>query len=110
MIYDINVTSRLTPGVLTVMDTLRSTVQPLTHSLPAPIRDFGVSLIGPECYQKLVLDLDLTSTQCLKLALSKALGLGTVAGASVVKVPQTIKLVSSQSGAGISFLSYALET
>ena len=98
------------PGTLTAMDTLRNTVQPLTHSLPAPIRDFGVSLIGPDCYRDLVLDVDLTSTQCLRLAVSKTLGVATVAGASVVKVPQIVKLVSSRSGAGVSFLAYALET
>lgn len=95
---------------LIVMDALRTTLQPITHSLPAPIRDFGISLIGPDCYRNLILDIDLTSTQCLKLAISKALGIATVAGSSVVKIPQIIKLLSSQSGAGISFLSYALET
>ena len=92
------------------MDTLRTTFQPLTRSLPAPVRDFGISLIGPDCYKKLILDIDLTSTQCLKLGVSKALGIATVVGSSVVKVPQIIKLLNSQSGAGISFLSYALET
>ena len=92
------------------MDALRNTVQPLTHSLPAPIRDFGISLIGPECYKNLILDLDLTSIQCLQLAVSKALGIATVAGSSILKVPQILKLLTSQSGAGISFLSYALET
>ena len=92
------------------MDTLRTTFQPLTHSLPAPVRDFGISLIGPDCYKKLILDIDLTSTQCLKLGVSKALGIATVAGSSIVKVPQIIKLLTSQSGAGISLLSYALET
>ncbi|KAM0802656.1 hypothetical protein BDR22DRAFT_803078 [Usnea florida] len=92
------------------MDTLRTSLRPFTHSLPAPIRDFGISLIGPDCYKKLILDIDLTSTQCLKLGVSKALGIATVVGSSVVKVPQIIKLLNSQSGAGISFLSYALET
>lgn len=92
------------------MDTLRTTLQPLTHSIPAPVRNFAISLIGPACYQSLILDIDLTSTTCLKLAVSKALGIATVAGSSVVKIPQIIKILSSQSGAGISSLSYALET
>ena len=98
------------PFHLTTMDTLRTTFQPFTHSLPPPVRDFGISLIGPDCYKKLILDIDLTSTECLKLGVSKALGIATVVGSSVVKVPQIIKLLNSQSGAGISFLSYALET
>lgn len=92
------------------MDTLRSIIQPITHSLPAPIRDIGLSLIGRDCYKSLILDVDLSNTQCLSLALSKTLGIATVAGSSVVKLPQILKLLQSQSAAGISFLSYALET
>ena len=114
--HNLRATSRFTTTTFcqplthfTIMDVLRTTLQPLTHSLPAPIRDFGISLLGTDCYKTIIVDIDLTSTQCLKLAVSKALGIATVAGSSVVKVPQIIKLLSSQSGAGISFLSYALE-
>lgn len=92
------------------MDTLRSTLQPLTHSLPSPIRDLGLSLIGPACYKSLILDIDLSDTTCLNLGFSKALGLAIVAGSSVVKVPQILKLLQSRSAAGVSSLSYALET
>ena len=92
------------------MDAIRSTLQPLTKSLPTPIRDIGISLLGPSCYQTLILDIDPTATQCLKLALSKSLGLGIIAASSIVKIPQILKLLHSQSAAGISFLSYALET
>jgi len=91
------------------MDALRSTLQPITRSLPAPIRDLGLSLIGPDCYRSLILDIDFSNTQCLTLALSKTLGIATVAGSSIVKLPQILKLLQSQSAAGISFLSYALE-
>jgi mannose-P-dolichol utilization defect protein 1 len=92
------------------MDALRSAIQPITHSFPAPLRDLGVSLIGDVCYQSLVLDVDLADTACLKLGISKGLGLGIVAMASVVKVPQILKLARSKSAAGVSFLSYLLET
>ncbi|KAL2040262.1 hypothetical protein N7G274_007165 [Stereocaulon virgatum] len=92
------------------MDNLRTTLQPIMRSLPAPIRDMGLSLIGPDCYKSLILDIDIANTSCLTLALSKTLGLATVAGSSIVKLPQILKLLSSQSAAGISFLSYALET
>lgn len=92
------------------MDIIRSNLQPITRSLPAPIRDLGLSLIGPECYSSLVLDIDIQNTACLKLAISKSLGIMTVAGSSIVKLPQILKLLTSQSAAGISFLSYALET
>ena len=92
------------------MDTLRTTLQPLTHALPAPIRDLGLSLLGPTCYKTLILDIDPSDTACLKLAFSKALGLAIVAGSSIVKIPQILKLIQTQSSSGISFLSYALET
>jgi mannose-P-dolichol utilization defect 1 len=91
-------------------DTLQPVLQPLTHKLPAPIRDLGVSLIGDKCYSSLVLDIDVTDEACLKLAVSKALGMGIVAASSVVKVPQIINLARSRSASGVSFLSYLLET
>ncbi|KAL0474630.1 hypothetical protein QR685DRAFT_510401 [Neurospora intermedia] len=93
------------------MDALRSALQPVTHNLPGPIRDIGLSLIGDSCYKKLILDIDLEhNPECLKLAISKALGIGIVAASSIVKVPQILKLVNSKSASGVSFLSYLLET
>jgi len=92
------------------MDTLRSAIQPLTHNLPEPIRELGLSLIGDKCYKALVLDVDVENTECLKLAVSKAIGIGIVGASSVVKVPQIAKLIHSKSASGVSFLSYLLET
>jgi mannose-P-dolichol utilization defect 1 len=92
------------------MDALRSALQPVTHNLPAPIRDLGVSIIGDACYKALVLDVDLSNTECVKLAISKGLGIGIIGASSIVKVPQIIKLVQSRSASGVSFLSYLLET
>ncbi|RYO85226.1 hypothetical protein DL764_009211 [Monosporascus ibericus] len=95
------------------MEALRSALQPLqpiTRNLPAPIRDLGVSIIGDACYKTLILDLDPTDTECLKLGISKGLGIGIIAASSIVKVPQIVKLVRSKSASGISFLSYLLET
>lgn len=70
----------------------------------------GVSLLGEVCYEKLILDIDSTSSECLKLAASKGLGIGIIAASAVVKIPQILKLISSKSSDGISFLSYLLET
>jgi mannose-P-dolichol utilization defect 1 len=95
------------------MEALRAALQPLqpiTHNLPGPIRDLGVSIIGNACYQRLILDLDPTDTECVKLGISKGLGIGIIAASSIVKVPQIIKLVQSKSASGVSFLSYLLET
>lgn len=93
------------------MDTLRPLLQPLTHNLPTPIRDLGLSLLGPSCYRTLILDIDPASSPlCLKLALSKGLGIGIILASSIVKVPQILKLLSSRSASGLSFLAYLLET
>ncbi|RDL38784.1 Mannose-P-dolichol utilization defect 1 protein [Venustampulla echinocandica] len=92
------------------MDSLRDALQPITHNLPGPIRDLGVSIVGETCYKTLLLDIDLTSSECIKLAVSKGLGIGIIAASSIVKVPQILKLISSRSASGISFLSYLLET
>lgn len=95
------------------MEALRDALQPLqvvTHALPTPVSNFGKTLIGDKCYKSLVFDIDVTDTECLKLSISKGLGLGIVGASSVVKVPQILKLVDSKSASGISFLSYLLET
>ncbi|CAK7219986.1 hypothetical protein SBRCBS47491_004036 [Sporothrix bragantina] len=92
------------------MDVVRSLLQPVTHNLPAPIRDIGVGLLGETCYQALILDVDETNVECIKLAVSKGLGVGIVGASAVVKVPQILNLVRSRSAAGVSFLSYLLET
>ncbi|PMD29434.1 mannose-P-dolichol utilization defect 1 protein [Hyaloscypha variabilis F] len=92
------------------MDSLRSALQPITQNLPAPIHDLGVSILGETCYKTLLLDIDLSSTDCIKLAISKGLGIGIIAASTIVKVPQILKLINSKSSEGISFLSYLLET
>merc|ERR1712225_151244 len=92
------------------MDSLRSALQPVTHNLPTPIHDLGVSILGESCYKKLLLDIDIESTECIKLAISKGLGIGIIGASSIIKVPQILKLIKSRSASGISFLSYLLET
>jgi mannose-P-dolichol utilization defect protein 1 len=47
---------------------------------------------------------------CLRVVASKTLGLGIVAGGAIVKLPQILKIVAAQSGAGVSLFSYLLET
>ncbi|KAF2692008.1 mannose-P-dolichol utilization defect 1 protein [Lentithecium fluviatile CBS 122367] len=93
------------------MESVRSVLQPMTQNLPKPIVDAGRGLLGPFCYKTLVLDIDpIASPDCLKLAISKGLGIGIIAASSIVKVPQLLKIINSQSAEGISFLSYLLET
>ncbi|KAF9735261.1 hypothetical protein PMIN06_000655 [Paraphaeosphaeria minitans] len=93
------------------MDALRSALQPITHNLPAPLVETGRSLIGPVCYKTLIVDIDpFASPECLKLAISKGLGIGIIAASSIVKVPQLLKILNAQSAEGISFLAYLLES
>ncbi|KAF2641638.1 monosaccharide-P-dolichol utilization protein [Massarina eburnea CBS 473.64] len=93
------------------MESIRSTLQPITQNLPKPLVDTGRTLLGPFCYKTLILDIDpFTSPDCLKLAISKGLGIGIIGASSIVKVPQLLKIINSQSADGISFLSYLLET
>ncbi|WXC54349.1 hypothetical protein SNK03_000351 [Fusarium graminearum] len=92
------------------VDAVRPAITSITHNLPAPIRDLGVSLIGETCYKSLLLDVNIEDVDCIKLGVSKALGIGIIAASAVVKVPQIKKLLSSKSAEGVSFLSYALET
>ncbi|KPV74015.1 uncharacterized protein RHOBADRAFT_37877 [Rhodotorula graminis WP1] len=85
-------------------------LQPLTRNLPGIVRDPLVALLGQECYTTLVWNTDLADTRCLKLALSKGLGLGMVAGGAILKVPQILTVVNSGSARGLSLSSYVLDT
>jgi mannose-P-dolichol utilization defect protein 1 len=95
-----------------MVDAVREALQPLTHNLPVPVRDIGINLLGDKCYKQLILDIDLFSGDgaCLKLGISKGLGIAIVGASGIVKIPQLLKLLNSQSSAGVSFLSYLLET
>lgn len=62
------------------------------------------------CYKTLIWDTDFGHQDCLKLGISKGLGLGIVAGGAIVKLPQIIKIISSKSVRGISLSSYLLDT
>jgi len=70
---------------------------------------FYLGLMTPECFESLVVDLDFSNVPCLKLAISKALGLGIVVGSSLVKLPQVLKIAGSGSADGISFTGILLE-
>ncbi|KAJ5731314.1 Mannose-P-dolichol utilization defect 1 protein [Penicillium malachiteum] len=94
-----------------VVTPLQPFLHPIVKAIPEPVHDAVISLIGASCHSALLLDLDLTKDPvCTSLAISKALGVAIVGASAVVKVPQILKLISSRSSAGVSFISYALET
>ncbi|KAH8428576.1 hypothetical protein N8T08_007289 [Aspergillus melleus] len=95
----------------TLIDPLQPYLRPVVSSLPEPVHDAIKTLIGNTCHNALVVDLDVTKdAACTSLAISKALGIAIVGASAIVKVPQILKLIGSRSSAGVSFVSYALET
>ncbi|PLN82952.1 putative monosaccharide-P-dolichol utilization protein [Aspergillus taichungensis] len=94
-----------------VVQPLQPILRPIASALPKPVHDVVVSLVGAPCYSTLLVDLDVAKDpECTSLAISKALGIAIVGASAIVKVPQILKLIKSQSSAGVSFVSYALET
>ena len=91
-----------------IIGPLRPYIQPITQSLPAPINDFALTLLGSACHKTLLLNLE-PEPECVKLAISKGLGVGIILASSIVKIPQLLKLLNSKSAAGISFSSYLME-
>ncbi|KAI4231247.1 MAG: hypothetical protein LQ349_005730 [Xanthoria aureola] len=91
------------------MDLLRPYLLPLTHNLPHPLPTLGAQLLTPTCYNQLILNLN-PQPPCLRLAISKLLGLGIITLSSIVKIPQILNLLSTRSARGVSLLSYMLET
>ena len=75
------------------------------------VKDLAVKygLLTPACWQQLFVKFDLTTGNCAKAFVSKGLGLGIVAGSSLVKLPQVFKIAGSGSAEGISFIGTLLE-
>ncbi|KAF8651168.1 hypothetical protein AX16_004846 [Volvariella volvacea WC 439] len=82
----------------------------ITRNLPWFVRDFGVSIIGEECYVSIVEDLHFGDVKCLKYALSKGLGIGLVIGGSIMKVPQLLLIINARSARGLSLSAFSFET
>merc|ERR1712088_1283706 len=51
----------------------------------------------------------ITDSECLKMLLSRGLGTGIVAGSTMVKLPQIMKILANGDAAGLSFLGVLLE-
>lgn len=84
-------------------------LQHLTRSLPWFILQPAELLLGTQCYTSLVWDANVTDLGCLRLGLSKGLGLGIVVFGSLLKFPQMYKIVHARSAEGISLAMYILE-
>ncbi|KAM9596428.1 mannose-P-dolichol utilization defect 1 protein isoform 2-T2 [Trichechus inunguis] len=75
-----------------------------------PLKRVLVPILLPEkCYDQLFVQWDLLHVPCLKILLSKGLGLGIVAGSLLVKLPQVFKILGAKSAEGLSLQSVMLE-
>ncbi|KAJ1028562.1 hypothetical protein NDA16_001728 [Ustilago loliicola] len=88
---------------------MQSAIQLVTHNLPLFVQKPAIALIGQECYTTLIYNVDLSSSHCVKYAISKGLGLGIVVFGSIMKVPQILNIVNNRSARGISLSMYTLE-
>uniref|UniRef100_A0A3B5KXG8 Mannose-P-dolichol utilization defect 1 protein homolog n=1 Tax=Xiphophorus couchianus TaxID=32473 RepID=A0A3B5KXG8_9TELE len=83
---------------------------PRGESFMDSFRGILVAYFMPEnCYDKFFLDFDFLDVPCLKIVLSKALGIAIILGSVLVKLPQIIKLMRAKSAEGLSFNSVLLE-
>ncbi|XP_078393691.1 mannose-P-dolichol utilization defect 1b [Cetorhinus maximus] len=62
-----------------------------------------------KCYEQFFLEFNLLDVPCLKLLLSKVLGLAIIAGSVMVKLPQILKILKAKSTEGLNFNSVLLE-
>lgn len=69
----------------------------------------AASLIGEKCAQQILQDFQFPSRDCAQVIVRKGLSLGIIAGSALVKVPQIVKILLSQSVQGLSFLAFLLE-
>lgn len=71
--------------------------------------DLCGNLFDKSCCKKFISELEFTDTHCQKIFAAKLLGYGIIVGASLVKLPQVIKIFNAKSGAGITLFGVLLE-
>ena len=63
-----------------------------------------------DCVDNIFIKHNFLDVPCLKLILSKALGVAIVGGSVLVKLPQIMKIYGSASVVGLSVTTFLLET
>ncbi|XP_038242133.1 mannose-P-dolichol utilization defect 1 protein isoform X4 [Dermochelys coriacea] len=85
-------------------------VRPFPKMAAAALQGLLVPHLLPErCYDELFLRFNLLHVPCLKILISKGLGIAIVAGSLMVKLPQVFKILGAKSAVGLSFHSILLE-
>ncbi|XP_055057034.1 mannose-P-dolichol utilization defect 1b [Misgurnus anguillicaudatus] len=83
---------------------------PSQTSFMDPFKDILVNYLMPEkCFDEFFLQFNLLHVECLKIVISKGLGIGIILGSVLVKLPQILKLIGAKSAEGLSFNSILLE-
>ncbi|XP_056431857.1 mannose-P-dolichol utilization defect 1 protein-like [Gadus chalcogrammus] len=86
------------------------TVMEKGTSVMEPLKGVLLTYFMPEsCYDSFFLDFNFLDVPCLKIVLSKGLGIGIILGSLMVKLPQILKLMGAKSAEGMSFHSVLLE-
>lgn len=66
-------------------------------------------LIPETCYDEFFVNFNFLHVPCLKISISKGLGIGIIVGSVMVKLPQIFKLLGAKSAEGLNFNSVLLE-
>ncbi|KAM8897704.1 mannose-P-dolichol utilization defect 1b isoform 2-T2 [Spinachia spinachia] len=75
-----------------------------------PFKGLLLTYFMPEsCYDEFFLNFNFLDVPCLKILLSKGLGIGIILGSMMVKLPQIFKLTGAKSAEGLSFHTVLLE-
>uniref|UniRef100_A0A8C7V7I9 Mannose-P-dolichol utilization defect 1 protein homolog n=1 Tax=Oncorhynchus mykiss TaxID=8022 RepID=A0A8C7V7I9_ONCMY len=81
-----------------------------TISVFDPLKGLLLTYFMPEsCYDEFFIHFNFLDVPCLKIVLSKGLGIGIILGSVMVKLPQILKLMGAKSAEGLSFNSVLLE-
>ncbi|XP_054609441.1 mannose-P-dolichol utilization defect 1 protein-like [Dunckerocampus dactyliophorus] len=81
-----------------------------TSSFMDPFKGFLLTYLIPEsCYDEFFIKFNLLDVPCLKILISKGLGIGIILGSVMVKLPQILKMMGAKSAEGLSFQSVLLE-
>lgn len=85
-------------------------MEPVKTSVLDPLKGFLLTYFMPEsCYDEFFLNFNLLDVPCLKIVLSKGLGIGIILGSVLVKLPQILKVIGAKSAEGLSFNAVLLE-
>ncbi|KAK7909392.1 hypothetical protein WMY93_014076 [Mugilogobius chulae] len=75
-----------------------------------PFKGLLLTYLMPEsCYDEFFLNFNFLDVPCLKVVISKGLGIGIILGSVLVKLPQILKLIGASSAEGLSLQSVLLE-